>query len=272
MVAIQNPLANTPKILDIELWLVPRTQNLRIKDENRCSNGQGWNHWDLDPAKNSTLTGPVGSAYEGLKIVLGLAGNPSRFGAQGKYGVHYGFGASQKNMFYGMSAWVRYATVEYPTTGPGAGFFANRARFNEISQFNHGDLNLNLECACGCPCPSGNCTPPSVCGNGIVEAGEQCDPGDQAEDQTCCKSDCTFENSGVICRPAFSGDECDVEETCTGTLAACPADGVEPIQTPCGARVGYCDVKHNSVCNGVDKQCPEGPYFFDTNNGPAWAR
>jgi hypothetical protein len=267
MTAIMNPNANGAKILDIELWLVPRLINKAIKNENRCSDGASWGHWNLDQTKNSTLTGPVGSQYEGIKIVLGLAGDTP----EGMYGVHYGYGASQKNNFYGMSSWLRYTQIEYPTSGPGAAFFQNK-RFNDRDQYNHGDLNLNLECACGCPCPSGNCTKPpvvSVCGNGIVEAGEQCDPGDGSDQDFCCRSNCTFASAGTVCRPASDG--CDKEDTCSGTNAVCP-DALQPAQTPCDAEVGYCDVYETSVCNGKDKHCPSGPTFFDTNNGPARAR
>jgi hypothetical protein len=85
----------------------------------------------------------------------------------------------------------------------------------------------------------------SQCGNGIVEAGEDCDCGGTASctgntccnpttckfttnsvcdpsNEDCCTSTCQFAGSGTVCRP--STGVCDPQEVCTGTTAACPAD------------------------------------------------
>lgn len=86
-----------------------------------------------------------------------------------------------------------------------------------------------------------------MCGNGIVEAGEQCDPGmgvnstccDSATckftvgavcdpaSSPCCTSQCSFAPSSQVCRPA-QDPSCDSAEMCTGTSAACPADVTAP--------------------------------------------
>jgi hypothetical protein len=65
--------------------------------------------------------------------------------------------------------------------------------------------------ACACQCP-----PCAVCGNGIVEPGEQCDGG------ACCTPACTFQPSSLVCRP--STGPCDPAESCPGTGINCPAD------------------------------------------------
>lgn len=86
-----------------------------------------------------------------------------------------------------------------------------------------------------------------MCGNGIVEAGEQCDPGQGVNStccdsatckftagavcdpasSSCCTSQCAFAPSSQVCRPA-KDPNCDQAEMCTGTSAACPADITAP--------------------------------------------
>ena len=93
----------------------------------------------------------------------------------------------------------------------------------------------------------------NVCGNGIKEAGEQCDcgsPDECANDPCCdgttcqfkgnavcddlnddCCSNCQLASQGTVCRSALSN--CDIAETCTGTSASCPADILVPNLTSC---------------------------------------
>jgi hypothetical protein len=82
-----------------------------------------------------------------------------------------------------------------------------------------------------------------MCGNGIVEAGEDCDPGfgtasnccnpatckfiNNAEcdpkSSPCCNAQCTFAPSTQVCRPSIDS-KCDTAEFCTGNSSSCPAD------------------------------------------------
>ena len=80
-----------------------------------------------------------------------------------------------------------------------------------------------------------------VCGDGVVDAGEDCDVGlfgddaccandcalqagcDCATSEACCTSSGQFEAAGVPCRAAADA-ACDVAEACTGASGLCPPD------------------------------------------------
>jgi len=85
-----------------------------------------------------------------------------------------------------------------------------------------------------------------VCGNEIVETGEQCDGG------ACCTSSCTFVASGTVCRSAEGA--CDTTESCTGASSICPADVILASGTICRASAGSCDVAES--CDGSSTSCP----------------
>ncbi len=88
----------------------------------------------------------------------------------------------------------------------------------------------------------------AICGDGTVDgaAGEVCDGGD------CCTATCTFEPATSECRGAAGA--CDLAENCTGTSAACPADGFVPVREECRAAAGVCDVAES--CSGTGAACP----------------
>ena len=106
------------------------------------------------------------------------------------------------------------------------------------------------------------------CGNKIVESGEQCDCGSEADcrKDPCCHPNCTFTAgsvcasgkcckscqvlpAGTLCR-ASTGD-CDLPEYCNGTSPQCPLDTYIQDGTPCtdGA---YC---YRGKCPSHSKQC-----------------
>ncbi|XP_052457946.1 disintegrin and metalloproteinase domain-containing protein 10 isoform X1 [Carassius gibelio] len=111
-----------------------------------------------------------------------------------------------------------------------------------------------------------------ICGNGLVEANEQCDCGysDQCKDKCChnadepgelkcklkkgsvcspsqgpcCSSECVFENSGVMCR---NDSECAYQGKCSGNSAQCPTSAPKANLTLCNGKRQVC---LNGVCSG----------------------
>src|SRR5437762_2539086 len=87
----------------------------------------------------------------------------------------------------------------------------------------------------------------SNCGNGIVDAGEDCDQGaSNGTAGSCCSASCRFVTSGTICRAA--ANECDVAESCTGSSATCPADAVKAAGTACTDDGNPCTT---DLCDGT---------------------
>jgi len=113
-----------------------------------------------------------------------------------------------------------------------------------------GDTTCNGYENCACAGDCGACPPSCNCGDGVVEptCGEQCD--DAAAPGGCCSGDCRIEPAGTECRA--SAGACDVAEACTGSSAACPADGKSTAE--CRASAGACDVAES--CDGVNNGCP----------------
>ncbi|XP_029444649.1 disintegrin and metalloproteinase domain-containing protein 22 isoform X2 [Rhinatrema bivittatum] len=111
---------------------------------------------------------------------------------------------------------------------------------------------------------------PPECGNGFVEAGEECDCGTIGEcasegaecckkctltqdslcsDGLCCKK-CQFELKGVVCREAVN--DCDIPESCTGNFSQCPSNIHKMDGYTCDNEQGLC---FGGRCKTRDRQC-----------------
>nr|XP_009680389.1 PREDICTED: disintegrin and metalloproteinase domain-containing protein 2-like isoform X1 [Struthio camelus australis] len=110
----------------------------------------------------------------------------------------------------------------------------------------------------------------AVCGNGVVERGEQCDCGSLqmcAKDKCCtpqckfkqgmkcssglCCENCQFKQKNTKCR-ALADAQCDLTEYCNGTSASCPPDFYIQDGHECEHGTGYC---YKGRCRSADLQC-----------------
>ncbi|WWC88993.1 uncharacterized protein L201_003910 [Kwoniella dendrophila CBS 6074] len=109
------------------------------------------------------------------------------------------------------------------------------------------------------------------CGNGIVEDGEDCDPGGNSTsaccdastckfregavcdptNAACCTSTCQLASAGTVCRSSIDST-CDYEETCTGTNSTCPDDKTAPDGKKCGDNGLACA---SGKCTSLNQQC-----------------
>nr|QIV64933.1 MDC-3b [Crotalus atrox] len=128
--------------------------------------------------------------------------------------------------------------------------------------------NYNPQCILNEPLRTDIVSPP-VCGNELLEVGEECDCGTprncrdpccdaascklhswvECESGECCQQ-CRFRTAGTECRSARS--ECDIAENCTGQSADCPKDDFYRNGQPCLHNNGYC---YNGTCPILYLQC-----------------
>ncbi|XP_040587806.1 disintegrin and metalloproteinase domain-containing protein 26A-like [Mesocricetus auratus] len=109
---------------------------------------------------------------------------------------------------------------------------------------------------------------PALCGNNIVEDGEQCDCGSPqlCVNNPCCTEDCVFKTgaecasgfcckdckfipTGTVCRE--KKNDCDLPEWCNGTSPECPEDMYVADGSQCRGD-GYC---YNMACHKLEEHC-----------------
>uniref|UniRef100_A0A1L8D5X6 Snake venom metalloproteinase n=1 Tax=Bothrops atrox TaxID=8725 RepID=A0A1L8D5X6_BOTAT len=142
--------------------------------------------------------------------------------------------------------------------------------FSNCSYIEYWDFikKQNPQCILNEPLRTDIVSPP-VCGNELLEMGEECDCGSprncrdlccdaatcklhswvECESGECCDQ-CKFIKAGNVCRPPRS--ECDIAESCTGQSAECPTDDFHKSGQPCLNNFGYC---YNGNCPIMYHQC-----------------
>ncbi|XP_034617905.1 disintegrin and metalloproteinase domain-containing protein 18-like [Trachemys scripta elegans] len=122
----------------------------------------------------------------------------------------------------------------------------------------------------------------SVCGNRIVERGEQCDCGSAqecAKDKCCtnkcrlkprakcgtglCCQNCKFKAKNKKCRPT-ADSQCDLNEYCNGSSAFCPPDLYVQNGHRCEHNTAYC---YKGRCQSPDIEC-QRIYGKGSKNAP----
>ncbi|KAK2544388.1 disintegrin and metalloproteinase domain-containing protein 32-like protein [Columba livia] len=93
----------------------------------------------------------------------------------------------------------------------------------------------------------------TVCGNGVVDPGEQCDCG-TAE----------LKRQNAPCRPPADA-QCDLPELCDGSSASCPPDLYVQDGHDCERGTGYC---YKGRCRSPDLQC-QRLYGRGAKNAPS---
>lgn len=111
----------------------------------------------------------------------------------------------------------------------------------------------------------------TLCGNGVLDPGEQCDsglaggsdlcsgtcqfmPGVVCDEGECCTSSGQFKAAGLPCRQA--DHECDLVDVCSGSNATCGHDLHLPNGSPC-LEAGWGSVCWEGECYRSDMQCFE---------------
>jgi hypothetical protein len=95
----------------------------------------------------------------------------------------------------------------------------------------------------------------SICGNGMLEAAEQCEQTAGVFAPCCNSATCMLLPATIVCRPA--GSQCDAAEMCNGVTTSCPADLPAPSDTLCndGLSCTFNDTCVGSTCVGLNNLC-----------------
>ena len=97
----------------------------------------------------------------------------------------------------------------------------------------------------------------SVCGNGVVESGESCDPGNASCSQ------CQSRDKCMVARPSGSAQTCNLQcnftavSECTNDDGCCPGSCTSKNDSDCSPSCGNGVLEGAELCdNGSDKPCP----------------
>ncbi|KAL0067913.1 hypothetical protein AAF712_005081 [Marasmius tenuissimus] len=158
-----------------------------------------------------------------------------------------------------------------PVSEKGEHVFSQCSIGNICSLMNSAKEPTNTSCLVDPSTSTRNLISLQMCGNGIVEDGEDCDPGSgvtspccdsstckftnnakcDPHSSLCCTDQCQFASKDTVCR-ASKDSVCDMEEKCTGDSGKCPTDQHKPNGESCGDGDLKCA---SGLCTSVAKQC-----------------
>ena len=202
----------------------------------------------------------------------------------------YGY-ASTNGQVWNASSWINasYAGVNAGVTGPTCnGQTPRYAVYGCTAGVNSTYLYTyyNLSACSGAEnnrCTGGSCQ--ELCsdgvdndGNGLTDGADPACPTNQCTSGECCDTSTgQFRASSYVCRA--SGGTCDIQETCTGASASCPADSVRANSYKCydGAMTGLSGTCRTSdtdqYCSGSGYLCngsTSTTYGYASTNGQVW--
>ena len=285
-------------------WNVPCSNNVDLQDrlnlfsQWRSEKQDNNSHWTL--LTDCNTGSEIGLAWLGQACIVGTTNRNSSSGAQTVAGTNvvartttewqviahetgHTFGAvhdcTSQTCSDGTSTAQQCCPLSSTTCDAGEKYIMNPSTAQGITNFSPCSVG-NICSAMGSGSVKTSCLTDNkgvelstgpVCGNGIVEAGEQCDCGgtagcgndtccdpttckftngsvcDDANDQCC--NNCQLAPAGQICRP--STGVCDPQEVCPGNSSTCPPDQTAPNGQNCGNGLACA----SGQCTSRDQQC-----------------
>uniref|UniRef100_A0A3B4AS04 ADAM metallopeptidase domain 28 n=1 Tax=Periophthalmus magnuspinnatus TaxID=409849 RepID=A0A3B4AS04_9GOBI len=258
---VYKPLLTFVALVGLEIWTDADKITLSSNTEQNLDNFMNWRNKNLINKKHDCahlISGidfagdTIGLAFVGalctgfsVGVVQDYTDTSALVGATLAHELGHNLGMSHDTTTCKCSAdsCIMEATVK-TWSAPKDFSTCSRSKYEEFL------LSRGVDCLLDKPDYKTLVSPP-VCGNGFVEAGEQCDCGTVKECTNCCcnASTCILGRSRECRRKR---DECDLAEYCDGASAVCPEDVFSVNGLPCDNTKGFC---YNGECPQRSRQC-----------------
>ncbi|XP_006860055.1 PREDICTED: disintegrin and metalloproteinase domain-containing protein 5-like [Chrysochloris asiatica] len=167
-----------------------------------------------------------------------------------------------------------HCSADVCTMTPKAVHFQGIKEFSicSLDEFKYITAQSGLKCLLNHPIDVPVYKQARVCGNGILDPGEQCDCGTTTTcthkrccdartciikkdmdcgSGRCCTQNCKIKPADVVCRPSVD-KECDFTEYCNGTSGSCVPDTFARNGQYCDSGDAFC---YQGKCRSFDRQC-----------------
>lgn len=294
-------------LVGMETWTVSEEITILLGDASQTlSNFRNYSETTITAHRDNTMLfladGPFGSADKPIRSILGVAklqtmcGNGAVLFSRVNYTVATSAAITAHELGHNFGLYHTNDSADCPCT-EASGLCIMNARvdtnnpatkFSQCSKDNLTSIFLNGLDDCLHNMPPVLFDPTAICGNGLVEDGEDCDCGNapitecnpECCDNTTCKlispnqcaygrccdvPSCTLKPRYTECRPATG--ECDLSEYCSGSDHRCPTDVFRQDYTPCtvSGDSAYC---YGGNCRSRNSEC-EKFYGAGILDGPA---